>query len=43
MLALVILALGARADATLLGILIALDLIVAGIALVMLGLNARRA
>jgi uncharacterized membrane protein HdeD (DUF308 family) len=42
-LALVILALGARADATLLGILIALDLIVAGIALVMLGLNARRA
>ena len=42
-LGLVILALGARADATLLGFLIALDLIVAGIALVSLGLHARRA
>ena len=42
-LALVILALGAGADATLLGFLIALDLIVAGIALVTLGLHARRA
>jgi uncharacterized membrane protein HdeD (DUF308 family) len=42
-LALVILALGAGADATLLGVLIAIDLIVAGIALVTLGLHARRA
>jgi uncharacterized membrane protein HdeD (DUF308 family) len=43
LLAIVILALGAAADATLLGIIIALDLIVAGIALVTLGLHARRA
>jgi uncharacterized membrane protein HdeD (DUF308 family) len=42
-LGLVILALGARADATLLGFLIALDLIVAGLALAALGLHARRA
>jgi uncharacterized membrane protein HdeD (DUF308 family) len=42
-LALGILALGGRADATLLGFLIALDLIVAGIALAALGLHARRA
>jgi len=42
-LGLVILAMGAGADATLLGFLIALDLIVAGIALVTLGLHARRA
>jgi uncharacterized membrane protein HdeD (DUF308 family) len=42
-LGLLILALGAGADAFLLGILIAIDLIVAGIALVTLGLHARRA
>jgi uncharacterized membrane protein HdeD (DUF308 family) len=42
-LALAILALGAGADATLLGFLIALDLIVAGIALAALGWHARRA
>jgi uncharacterized membrane protein HdeD (DUF308 family) len=42
-LGLIILALGARADATLLGFLIALDLIVAGIALAAIGLHARRA
>jgi len=42
-LALAILAMGAGMDATLLGFLIALDLIVAGIALAALGLHARRA
>jgi uncharacterized membrane protein HdeD (DUF308 family) len=42
-LALAVLAMGAGADATLLGFLIALDLIVAGLALVALGLQARRA
>lgn len=42
-LGLVILAMGPLGDSVLLGIIIALDLIVAGVAMVMLGLAARRA